>query len=90
VEKFYFSLIIVDEEANPWEVFMALNTTGVELNISDLVKSLFISQSETKYEQQRIFEIWSNDVVKKFVFRLKKLIHKWRRFYFTFEWLNLE
>lgn len=58
MNNFYFSLIIVDEETNPWEVFMALNTTGMELNISDLVKSLFVSQSDTKYEQKRIFDIW--------------------------------
>lgn len=65
IDKFLFSLIIIDEETDPWAIFRVLNTTGVELGISDLVKSLFISRTDSLYNQEQVFKKWNREVVKR-------------------------
>lgn len=64
-DKFLFSLIIIDEETDPWEIFRVINTTGLELGVSDLIKSLFISRADSLYNQERVFKKWSGEVVKR-------------------------
>ncbi|CAG8720299.1 22569_t:CDS:2, partial [Racocetra persica] len=47
------------------EAIKVINTTGLELGISDLVKSLFISRSDSLYNQERVFKRWNSEVVKR-------------------------
>ena len=47
-KKFYFSLIVLNNQTEPWDLFMALNDTGLNLNVADLVKSLLITKTEPK------------------------------------------
>jgi hypothetical protein len=52
--NFYFSLMIVDKEAEVGELFMTLNKTALNLTIPDLVKSLFVTREISKEQQQKI------------------------------------
>jgi hypothetical protein len=60
--KLYFSLIIFSEETEPWDVFLALNNTGLNLNASDLVKTLLVSKIDLK-NTQKISDQWDKEIV---------------------------
>ncbi|MCE8163707.1 MAG: DUF262 domain-containing protein [Candidatus Moeniiplasma glomeromycotorum] len=86
VNNFFFSLVIIDEETDPWEIFRTLNTTGLELSNSDLVKSLFISRTDSRDKQERVIKKWDREVVKKvsFLNRTKKKNAEIERFLISF------
>ncbi|RHZ36975.1 DUF262 domain-containing protein [endosymbiont GvMRE of Glomus versiforme] len=65
INNFYFSLMIVNKEADAGELFMALNKTALDLTVADLVRSLFIANEASKEERQRISQIWNEKIVKK-------------------------
>jgi hypothetical protein len=62
--KLYFSLIIFSEGTEPWDVFLALNNTGLNLNASNLVKSLLVSKIDPK-NTQKISDEWDKKIVNK-------------------------
>lgn len=65
LNRFHFSLVILGSEVKPWDLFMALNNTGLNLNVSDLLKSLVISKLETEEDQERASEKWDREIVEK-------------------------
>ena len=65
LNRFHFSLVILGSDVKPWDLFMALNNTGLNLNVSDLLKSLLISKLGTDEEQERASEKWDEEIVKK-------------------------
>jgi uncharacterized protein with ParB-like and HNH nuclease domain len=64
LDKFYFSLTIIDQEDDPAEIFMALNTVGTPLTNSDLIRSLFITQSKSQDIRQERKKIWKQKIEK--------------------------
>jgi len=65
VNDFYFSLMIMDKEADAGELFMALNKTALDLTIADLVKSLFVTRATSQLVRQEISRKWNEKIVKK-------------------------
>jgi len=50
--NFYFSLMIIDKDADTGELFMALNKAVLDLTVADLVKSLFVTRETDPDKRQ--------------------------------------